>query len=443
MTSPAPPDPATRVAADDLRGAWPVLDQEDRVEGFRYLTSSEADSFFTSLEAFDQAQLVRGLPPAEQRLWLRALAPDDAADLVQQAPPEERAGLLGQLDAVTRKEVQALMAYEEDEAGGLMNPRYARLRPEWTVDEALAYLRRQRREHVESVYYAYVLDHEGRLLGAISFRELFAARGDAKVGEVMRTELVTVREELDQEELSHLFAEADLLAIPVVDAEGRMRGIVTADDIVDVVREEATEDIQKIGGSDPLDAPYLQTALPRMIKKRAGWLAVLFVGGMLTVTAMAAFADQLSGVRVLAFFVPLIISTGGNCGSQASTLVIRAMALGELRLRDWWRVLGREAASGLALGVFLGLLGLVRVVFGHFALGEEPGQGAEVVRVAGTVVLAVTGVALWGTLVGALLPFGLRRFGFDPASASAPLVSTMVDVTGIVLYFGLASLLLG
>jgi magnesium transporter len=303
--------PTTRVAVDDLRDAWAVLDPTDRVDGFRFLRSSEADEFFFALDAYDQAGLVRLLPPAEQRLWMRVLAPDDAADLIQELPEEERATLLQQLDPQTRKEVGALLAYEEDEAGGLMNPRYARLRPDWSVDEAITYLRRQTRQQVESLYYAYVVDGGEELLGTISFRELITARGDARVREVMKTDLVTVREEMDQEELSHLFAEVDLMALPVVDAEGRMQGIVTADDIVDVVTEEATEDIQKIGGSDPLEAPYLQTSFGQMFRKRAGWLTVLFLGGMLTVTAMSAFEDRLYGVLIL--FVPLIISTGGNC----------------------------------------------------------------------------------------------------------------------------------
>jgi magnesium transporter len=439
-SSPSDLSPTTRVSLEDLRDAWPVLDPADRVDGFRFLRSSEADEFFLALDAYDQAGLVRLLPPAEQRLWLRVLAPDDAADLIQELPEAERPALLAQLDPQTRQEVGALLAYEEDEAGGLMNPRYARLRPAWSVDEATAYLRRQTRRQVEGVYYAYVVDEGERLLGTVSFRELITARGDARVREVMKTELVTVREELDQEELSRLFAEVDLLALPVVDAEGRMQGIVTADDIVDVVTEEATEDIQKIGGSDPLEAPYLQTSFGQMFRKRAGWLTVLFLGGMLTVTAMSAFEDRLYGVLIL--FVPLIISTGGNCGSQASTLVIRAMALNEVRLRDWWVVMRRELLSGAALGVMLGLLGLLRAVFGRFALGEGAGHESDFVRICATLTIAVLGVTLWGTLAGALLPFGLKRLGFDPASASAPLVATVVDVTGLLIYFGVASALL-
>jgi len=440
MTAPSyDQDPNTRVAGADLHDSWQVLDQEERVEGFRFLTSSGAEEFFSALDAFDRAGVILGLPPAEQRLWMRALAPDDAADVIQEAPEEQRLHLLQQLDAPTRKEVIALMAYAEDEAGGLMNPRYARLRPDWSVDEAITYLRRLSRDAVESLYYAYVLDDGQRLLGTVSFRDLLTARGDAHVREVMNTDVVAVREEMDQEELSLLFADRDLLALPVVDGEGRMQGIVTADDIVDVVTEEATEDIQKIGGSDPLDAPYLQTTFGQMFQKRAGWLTILFLGATLTIFAMASFENQ-HGASMLILFVPLIISTGGNCGSQASTLVIRAMALGEVRLRDWWRVALREVIMGLALGTLLGLLGLGRVLFGRSVLDENYGE--QFVTILGTVVFAVVGVTMWGTFAGALLPFGLKRLGFDPASASAPLVATIVDVTGLLIYFSVASALL-
>jgi len=434
----------TRVVAADLRDAWPVLDPEARVEGFRYLTSSDAEEFFLELSAFDRAQIILGLPVAEQRWWIRALPPDDVADVIQEAPEEARARLLALLDESSRREINALLAYSEDEAGGLMNPRYARLRPDMSVDEAISYLRRQTRERIESIYYAYVLDQQAHLLGVVSFRQLMMARGDALVRDVMITDLVSVPEEMDQEAVSRLFATHNFLSLPVVDHEGRMKGIVTADDIVDVVREEATEDIQKIGGTAALDAPYLQVGLLQMLKKRAGWLVILFVGSMLTISAMNHFEDDLLRAQVLVGFVAMIISSGGNCGSQASTLVIRAMALGELRLRDWWRVFLREVTVGLALGTVLALLGLARIVVWHHAFEDEGGAvyGEHYLLIGVTVSLAVIGVATWGTLVGALLPFLLKRAGLDPASASAPLVATLSDVTGLIIYFSVASLIL-
>src|SRR5438046_1239931 len=252
----------------------------------------------------------------------------------------------------------------------------------------------------------------------------------------MSTEVVTARGDMDQEELGRLFAEHDLQAIPVVDAQGHMQGIVTVDDIVDVIQEEATEDIQKIGGTEALDAPYLAISLPKMVQKRVIWLAALFLSEMLTTTAMARFETEISRAVVLAIFIPLIISSGGNSGSQASTLVIRAMALGEVKLADWWRVIHRELLSGLMMGGVLGLIGFSRVVLWHFVFHS---YGAHYWLVALTIGLSVVGVVTWGTLSGSMLPFVLRRAGLDPASASAPFVATLVDVTGIVIYFSIAS----
>jgi magnesium transporter len=437
----------TRVVAADLRDAWPVLDPEARVEGFRYLTSSDAEEFFLELSAFDRAQVILGLPVAEQRWWIRALPPDDVADVIQEAPDDARGKLLALLDETTRREINALLAYSEDEAGGLMNPRYARLRPDMSVDEAISYLRRQTRERIESIYYAYVLDQQHHLLGVVSFRQLMMARGDALVRDVMATDLVSVPEEMDQEAVSRLFAKHNFLSLPVLDHEGRMKGIVTADDIVDVVREEATEDIQKIGGTAALDAPYLQVGLRDMLKKRGGWLVLLFVGEMLTASAMATFQGELERAIVLSQFIPLIVSSGGNSGSQASTLVIRAIALGEVRLRDWWRVFLRELAAGSLLGLLLGMVGFLRILawqhLFHSKTDPTTGfYGAHWIPVAATVSFSVLGVVLWGTLSGALLPFVLKRLKLDPATASAPMVATIVDVAGLVIYFTTATLLL-
>jgi magnesium transporter len=427
------------LSGEDLRDAWPILAREDRAEGFRLLPRARSDDFFLDLSAHDQADLLLSLPAEERRLWIRLLAPDDAVDLVQQAPPERRDELLGLLDPQTRKEVNALLAYAEDAAGGLMSPRYARLRPDMTADEAISYLRRQGREQLETIYYAYVLDEQGRLVGVASFRELFTAPPGIRVRDVMKRETVSVRDDMDQEAVSKVFAEHDLTAIPVLDAEGRMKGIVTVDDIVDVVQEEATEDIQKLGGMEALDAPYLSVTIGEMVRKRGGWLAALFVGEMLTATAMAHFEDEIARAVVLAVFVPLIISSGGNSGSQATTLVIRAMALGEVRLRDWFRVVRRELFTGLALGTFLGTIGFLRIVVWQ---AISPVYGEHYLRIGVTLFCALLGVVTCGTVAGSLLPFVLRRLGFDPASASAPFVATLVDVTGVVVYFSVASALL-
>ena len=425
--------------AADLREAWRLLPPEDRVEGFRALARGDAEDFFLDLSSREQAELESLLPPGERRLWIRLLPPDDAADLIQEADEEERPALLDLLDDVTRTEVLALLAYAEDDAGGLMNPRFARVRPDVSVDEAISYLRKQARERLETVYYVYVLDAEQHLLGVASFRDLFSAPPDKRVRDLMSTDIVTVRETMDQEEVSRVFAEHDLIAIPVVDAERRMKGIVTVDDIVDVVEEEATEDIQKIGGMEALEAPYLEVGFLDMMRKRVGWLAALFIGELLTASAMGRFEGEIARAVVLVVFIPLIISSGGNSGSQASTLVIRAMALGEVRLSDWWRVMHRELLHGFAFGWVLAALGFMRVVLWQ---GLFRAYGPHFLLVAFTVSGALLGVVTFGTLVGSMLPFVLRRLGADPASASAPFVATLVDVAGVVIYFSLASWIL-
>ena len=435
----AEPRGGAGLLAEDLRDAWPALDAEERREGFRLLDPGEAESLFELLEAREQCALLLGLSPAERQLWMRQLPPDDAADAVQAAEPEQRELLLAALDAPTRREVAALLAYAEDEAGGLMSPRYVRLRPDMTVDEAVAYLRRAARERVETIYYIYVLDAEQRLLGVASFRELFGAPPDALVRDVMRTNIISVRDDLDQEAVANVIAENNLMAVPVLDIDGRIRGIVTVDDIVDVVREEATEDIQKIGGTQALDAPYLEVGLLEMVRKRGVWLTVIFVGQLLTTTAMSMFENELARAVVLALFIPLVISSGGNSGSQASTLVIRAMAMQEVRLRDWWRVLRRELAAGLLLGLTLGAIGLLRIVLWP-SRDEQFGEHFFLVGV--TVAVSLVWIVMWGAVAGSMRPFVLRRLGLDPANSSAPFIATLVDVTGLVIYFSVASVVL-
>lgn len=420
----------------ELYEAWPVLSLEERVEGFEFLKRDDADDFFLQLSARDRAQLLMALPVGERRLWLRLLAPDDAADVIQEAPAEERENILSLLDETMRREVKGLLDYAEDEAGGLMNTRYSRLRTDMTVDEAISYLRKDARAREKTVYYVFVVDSQEHLLGVVSFRDLLVAPGEKLVRDVMRTEVISAPEDLDQEALSKLFMRHHLLMMPIVDAEGRIKGVVNLNDIVDVVQEEATEDIQKLGGVEKLDAPYLQIPLLRMIRKRAGWLAALFLGEMLTATAMGQFEAEIARAVVLALFVPLIISSGGNSGSQATTLVIRAMALGEIRLRDWFRVIRREVVTGLGLGLILASIGLIRILSWQMLFNS---YGEHYMLVALTVALSLVGVVLWGSVAGSILPFVLRGLGFDPASASAPFVATLVDVTGLVIYFTVAA----
>jgi magnesium transporter len=438
-TSVEDPVDKERHSPSELREAWLVLSPMERAEGLRMLERTEAEDLFFEVDAADQADFLLLMPQADRRSWIRMLEPDDAADVIQASPYEQREGLLNLLDVKTRMEVTALLAYAEDDAGGLMNPRYARVRPDMTVDEAISYLRKQARERLMSIGEVYALDAEQHLLGVVSFPELFTAQTDKKVRDVMHPPTVTALEQMDQEALSNLFAQHDLLVVPVVDAKGCMKGIVTVDDIVHVVRQEATEDIQKFGGMEALDMPYLRINIGTMIKKRAGWLSALFLGEMLTATAMTYFEEEIARAVVLALFVPLIISSGGNAGSQASTLVVRAMALGELRLRDWFIVIRRELPSGLALGSVLGSIGFLRIFVWHFF---TPIYGEHYMLVAMTVSASLVGVVLFGSLAGAMLPLVLKRLGFDPASASAPFVATLVDVTGLIIYFTVASVIL-
>jgi magnesium transporter len=424
---------------DDLREVWPILDLEERLEGFASLPREDATEFFLSLPPDSQAEILRSRPPVGQRVWLRLLAPDDVADVLQVFPLEEREGLLALIDNPTRSEVIALLAYAEDQAGGLMSPRFARVRPEMTADDAIRYVRRQARDQLETVYYVYVIDVEQRLLGVVSFRELLTAPEEKLVRDVMRTDVVSVPADMDDEAVAKVIAQHGLLAVPVLDAVGRIKGIVTMDDIVDVVQSEATEDIQKLGGQEALEEPYMQTAFVPMLKKRAGWLVVLFLGETLTTNAMARYEDELAHAMVLALFVPLIISSGGNSGSQVSTLVIRAMALGEVRLRDWWRILRRELPTGFVLGVVLALIAAASIWIRELLFHS---YGADFPRVVTVVPLSLVGVVTFGTVTGSMLPMVLRRFGFDPASASAPFIATIVDVTGLVIYFNVAALLI-
>ncbi len=429
----------------ELIEAWPLLSDEERTEGFSLLERSDAEDLFDQLDARQQSELLRAIPATARRGWMRYLDPDDAVDLIQEAADEERPALLDLLDPGTRREINALLAYAEDEAGGLMSPRYARLRPNMSTDEAIAYLRRQTRQTAESIYYAYVVDADQHLLGVVSLRELVTSPPQQAVREVMATDLITVGEDTDQEELSNLFAQHDLMAIPVMDEDGRMKGVVTVDDIVDVFREEATEDIHKIGGTEALDAPYLEVAFRELLTKRIGWLAGLLMLGVAAVLSLSYFEEQLQSATALALFVPLIIASGGNAGTQATTLVVRAMALEEVRLRDWSRVIRREITVGLVMGAILGTLGVGIVLGWHLVgtgLSGTPPFGDHYPQLAMTIGISIVTVALWGTIAGSMLPFGLRALNLDPASSSAPLVATIVDATGLVIYLMIALFIL-
>lgn len=422
-----------------LSDAWSTFTLDERREKFKELPRTDAEELFLSLNTHDQGELIYEATNLEKRSWIRLLAPDDVADLIQELGLDHKEELLALLDPQTKREVTALLAYAEDAAGGLMSSRFVRLRPDMSVDEAISYIRIQAKTHVETIYYSYVLDSEQKLLGVVSFRELFSASPEKRIDEIMHVDMVKVPIEMDQEQIGQIFSQQDLMAVPVVDDNGIMKGIVTFDDVATVIQEEATEDIHKIGAVGSLDAPYLKISMFEMIKKRGGWLLILFLGQMLTATAMAFYESELTKAIVLSMFIPLIISSGGNAGSQASTLIIRAIALREIRLRDWWRVLAREILMGASLGFALGCIGLLRILFWPH---REDLYTEHYILVGVTVALSVMGVVLWGTISGSMLPFLLEKVGFDPASASAPAVATIVDVTGLLIYFTLASAIL-
>lgn len=428
-----------RLSRGDLLEAWSVLSHAERREGLLLLSRDDQEELFLRLPTRDQAELLAKMSSVERRSWIRFLAPDDAADVLQVADAALRENLLAQLDDATRVEVGALLAYKADQAGGLMNPRFARVRPGMSVDEAIRYLRKQALHRNQLIYYAYVLDEDQRPLGVVSFRELFLAEPQQRITDIMRTQLVTVTENMAQAAVSQVFARHALLAVPVVDAAGRMKGVVTADDVVDAVQEEATKDLHKFAAVEAFQEPYLSVRLSALFKRRGGWLAFLFLGEMFTASAMGYFEHEISRALVLALFIPLIISSGGNSGSQASTLVVRAMALGQVKMRDWWCILYREVIVGMLLGVLVGTIGLLRILLWP---SRATLYGAHYILVAITIASALIGVVLFGCLAGAMLPFLLRRLKLDPASACAPFVATLVDVSGLVIYFNMAALIL-
>jgi magnesium transporter len=425
----------------------------DLAELINQLTIAEAATVISMLpatraiEVCDQptmrrrAAILERLEPPQVAKILAGLAADERTDIVQKMGLHERHRVVPKLSPEIRAELEGLLQYPVHTAGGIMTTEFVRLDPKMSVGDALKHIRLVAREK-ESIYACYVMDPgTAHLLGAVSLRDLVMAELDAPLTKVMRPKPVTVNAYDDQELVAQKIGKYNLLAVPVLEKDGNVVGFVTVDDVIDVLIEEGTEDFLRMAAVEPgaLDKPYMQVSLPLMIRKRAGWLVILFLGEMLTATAMGFFEKEIAKAVVLALFVPLIISSGGNSGSQASTLVIRALALGEVTLRDWWRVMRRELFSGLGLGLILGSIGFLRItIWSKFSSIYGP----HWILVALTVGLALIGIVLWGTLAGSMLPFILRRLGFDPATSSAPFVATLVDVTGLVIYFSVAVMLL-
>ena len=397
-----------------------------------------------------EAAVFEYMPPHAQRALVKAMGQEDVADLLNNMAPDDRTLFLSELPASVTKELLALLTDEEraeavtllgyapGTVGRLMTPHYIAVREEWTIEHVLAYIR-EHGPHSETLNVIYVVDDGGVLIDDIRTREILVMPLTSRVSDVMDRRYVALKATDTQTSAVAVFRREDRSALPVTDTAGVLIGIVTVDDVLDVAEEAATREFQMFGGSEALDEPYLRISPFRMVRKRAGWLVFLFLGEMLTATAMGFFEKEIARAVVLALFVPLIISSGGNSGSQASTLVIRALAVGDLSLADLWHVIRREVFSGLALGCILGAIGFLRIsIWSAFSNIYGP----HWLLVALTVGLALVGVVLWGSLVGSILPFVLRRLGFDPATSSAPFVATLVDVTGLVIYFSVGFVVL-
>ncbi len=387
--------------------------------------------------------------PTQERI-IKKLSGPKISEIINELPPDDRTAFFSELhgDAVKkmiillppadRKEALSLLGYPEDSVGRLMTPDYITVKQHWDVTRILEHIRKYGKNS-ETIDVLYVIDSNGVLLDDIRIREVLLVPPATTVSDLMDDRLIALNANDPQEEAINIFRMNNRVALPVVDEQGIMLGIVTVDDILWIANEEYTEDIQRMGGSEALDEPYLDVSILNLVKKRAGWLVVLFIGQLFTATVMEHYEDKLATAILLYTFVPLIISSGGNSGSQASSLIIQAMAMGEVTLGDWWRVMRREILSGLLLGLILGLLGMGRIFGWNLFSGI---YGSDWLLIGGTVSISLTCIVLWGSLMGAMLPFILRKLGADPASSSAPFVSTLVDVTGLIIYFSVASMML-
>lgn len=410
------------------------LPEHDKVIVFRVLPVDLATDTFEHLEFDTQEELLKAMGNEEVAAILNDMSPDDRTALLEELPGASAKRLIQLLSAEERKIAQTLLGYPENSVGRLMTPDYIAIKQDWTVGETLDYIRKNG-EDKETLNVIYVVDDKGKLVDDIRIREIILSPLEKRISDLMDEHFTALNVHDDQEAAVDVFKKYDRVALPVIDNYGVLIGIVTVDDVLDVAVEEATEDIQKLGGVEALEEPYSTMPFFSMIKKRVVWLTVLFVGEMLTASAMGFFEDEIAKAVVLALFVPLIISSGGNSGSQAATLVIRAIALGEVTLKDWWYIMRREVLSGLTLGLILGTIGFLRIFL--WATFSNI-YGEHWLLIAFTVGFSLIGVVLWGTLSGSMLPFILKKLGLDPATSSAPFVATLVDVTGLIIYFTFA-----
>jgi magnesium transporter len=422
-----------------------IYDNEDKeIDIFLFLSMHRALALFKILEHPTQKRIIKNLPPTKSAEILNEMQPDDRTSFFEDLPNEVVRELIKTLVPEERKITLSLLGYPENSVGRLMTPDYVYVYEYNTVAEVLNIIRSVGK-NTETIDVVYVINKHGELLDDLRIREFILASPDTKVSEMMDGRFIELNVNDDQETASEVFKMNNRVALPVVDDYNVLLGIVTIDDVLWVAAEEFSEDVQKIGGAEALDQPYLETPFFELVKKRVGWLTILFFGEMLTATAMTFYNEEMAKVIILTNFIPLIISTGGNSGTQASTLIIQAMALGEVKIADWWRVMRREILSGLLLGAILGCIGFHRISLWSFLMHHgimTDIYGIHWVKIGFTVFLSLTGVVLWGSLIGSMLPLLLKRLGADPASSSAPFVATLVDVTGLIIFFNVALLIL-
>ncbi len=426
-------------APADLADVIADLPEGAKVVVFRVIPQSLAASVFAYLDAEEQEELLHSMGREQAVDILNEMSPDDRTTLLEELPPETVKGLVASLSPSERAVAQKLLGYPERSVGRLMTPDFIAIKADWTVNQVLDDVRTRGRDS-ETLNVLYVVDDHGKLIDDLRIREFLTRPLDAKVSDLMNDSFITLAAADSQESAVALFRKYDRTVLPVVDGGGRLLGVVTVDDVLDVAEEEATADAHKFGGLEaPLDLPYMNSGLWEMFRKRGSCLVILFLGEMLTATAMQSYEEEIEKAAVLALFLPLVISSGGNSGSQSSTLVIRAMALGEVTIRDWWRVAGREIVSGLSLGLLLGIVGFTRIMLWSVLFHTDYGPHPYILAAAvGTALIGIVG---WGSLAGAMLPFVLKLCRVDPATSSAPFVATLVDVTGLIIYFTVAALI--
>lgn len=428
-------DEQSRSIADKIEG----MNAHDRIMTFLSLSGRVQSEVFTLLEKDQKADLLKKLGNKEIAQVLENMPPDDRTELFEDFPDLLIKDIINLLSAEERKIALTLIGYDENSVGRLMTPHYIQSKQNRTVKETLYYIKRYGTK-AETLNFIYVVDKNQRLIDDIKIGHLLMAETDTELKNLMDFQFIALKTRQSREEAISTFKKYDRAALPVVSEKGILVGIVTFDDMFDEIEKQNTEDIQKFGGVETLDLPYADTTLIKMVRKRAGWLVILFVSEMFTASAMAYYEDELARAVVLTLFVPLIISSGGNSGSQAATLIIRAMALNEIGLRDWWLVMRKEILSGLFLGIILGIIGFLRIFFWQ-ALGFYH-YGVHWIFIGLAVAFSLVGVVLWGTLSGSMIPFILKKIKLDPATSSAPFVATVVDVTGLIIYFTIATLIL-